>query len=91
MKIRLLKPIPQKGRIIPAGTILSSAPLSYMQKLVADGRAVQVGLYDAPETPFPPSLSKDRAKPGRAGKRAPGPVATGGNGKGTRGVVRKHG
>lgn len=39
MKVRLTKPLPQIGRVIPAGVILNDAPEALMEKLVRQGRA----------------------------------------------------
>ena len=39
MQVKLTKPLPQIGRVIPAGVILDDAPEALMEKLVRQGRA----------------------------------------------------
>lgn len=59
MKIRLTKPLPQIGKVVPAGVILDDAPEALKEKLVRQGRAVWVdnragGRADPPPAPLPP-------------------------------------
>lgn len=64
MKVKLTKPLPQIGRVIPAGVILDDAPLTLMEKLVRQGRAVWVSApaggeqQEAPPIPAPLPFSK---------------------------------
>ena len=57
MKVKLTKPLPQIGRVIPAGVILADAPEALMEKLVRQGRAVwvdpQAGEQVSPPSPAP--------------------------------------
>ena len=70
MKVKLTKPLPQIGRVIPAGVILTDAPEALMVKLVRQGRAVWVS--DEPEKPEalpePPAPAEPEQKPRRRRK-----------------------
>lgn len=68
MKVRLTKALPQIGRVIPAGVILSDAPEALMEKLVRQGRAVWVlseaegAQQDAPPRPDPLPFTDNRPR-----------------------------
>ena len=58
MKIRLTKPLPQIGKVVPAGVILDDAPEALKEKLVRQGRAEWVDAragvrVDPPPAPLP--------------------------------------
>lgn len=60
MKIRLTKPLPQIGKVVPAGVILDDAPEALKEKLVRQGRAEWVesragDRADPPPAPLPSS------------------------------------
>lgn len=40
MKIKLTQPLPQIGRVIPAGVLIEDAPFSLKDRLVKQGKAV---------------------------------------------------
>lgn len=40
MKIKLTQPLPQIGRVIPAGVLIEDAPYSLKERLVKQGKAV---------------------------------------------------
>ena len=69
MKIKLTKPLPQIGRVIPAGVILSDAPQALMEKLVRQGRAVwvdpQAGEQASPTSPAPLPFTEPKKRKGR--------------------------
>ena len=84
MKIRLTKPVVQFGRIIPPGVILSNAPVEFMRKLVAEGRAERVDGAKQPDGLSVAPASDDMGKPAQKGGGARKPVATAPKGKSER-------
>lgn len=65
MKVKLIKPLPQIGKVVPAGVILADAPEALMEKLVRQGRAVwvekQAGAgVDPPPAPLPTSVVMEK-------------------------------
>lgn len=61
MKIRLTKPLPQIGKVVPAGVVLDDAPEALKEKLVRQGRAEWVETragdrFDPPPAPLPSSV-----------------------------------
>ena len=71
MKVKLTSPLPQIGRVIPAGVILDDAPDCLMEKLVRQGRAVWVdtpaGEQVLPPSPAPLPFSKPARRRKKAG------------------------
>lgn len=68
MKIRLTRPLPQVGRVIPAGVVLD-APEGLSGRLIQDGRAEPAGSAQAAPAPAPVSETAAQKRKGR-GKRA---------------------
>lgn len=66
MKVKLTKPLPQIGRVIPCGVILSDAPDALMEKLVRQGRAVwvdpQAGEQASDPSPAPLPFSEPKKR-----------------------------
>ena len=88
MKIRLLKPLVQIGRIVPAGVILSDAPPVLMRKLVIKGAAEWVDVTNASKG-LPEAVSnEDIWKPAPVEKSQKQAVATRGNGASARKKVK---
>ena len=40
MRVKLVKPVPQIGRVIPAGVIIDDAPESFKKRLIREGKAI---------------------------------------------------
>ena len=72
MKIKLTKPLPQIGRVIPAGVMLEDAPIALMEKLVRQGRAVWVdhpaGEQASPSSPAPLPFTEPKKRKRRVTK-----------------------
>ena len=90
MKVRLTKPLRQSGRVIPAGVILSDAPVSLMQKLISEGHAELVCAKVA-KTASPASDIEDRGKPVQPPESPSAGVATASNAKPVRKKVKRNG
>lgn len=76
MKIRLTKPLPQIGRVVPAGVILSDAPQALMDRLVRQGAAEWVDPPAGRQVPPPAPASLPFSKPA---KKAGGRKKAGGD------------
>ena len=70
MKVKLTKPLPQIGRVLPAGVILSDAPEALMEKLVRQGRAVWVDTPAGEQVLVPSPAPLPFSKPTRRRKKA---------------------
>lgn len=62
MKVKLTKPLPQIGRVIPAGVVIDDAPETLMEKLVRQGRAVWVDEIGPQDDPEPHLTAKPRGR-----------------------------
>ena len=76
MRIRLTRPLVQYGRVIPPGVILSNAPPSFMQKLVAEGRAEMIDDATPPDVLSAAVATEDIGTPAQQAEAAPAAVAT---------------
>lgn len=74
MKIRLIKPLVQIGRVIPAGVILSDAPVPLMERLVKTGKAEM--LSEASERPSARPEQQGYAEYPKPKEEAQGPSQT---------------
>lgn len=79
MRIKLIKPLVQIGRVVPAGTILSDAPPSFMERLVRTGKAEIV--TDTPKTAPEASPEKTSLEYGEPSRDAQRPAQAAGRGK----------
>lgn len=70
MKIKLTQPLPQIGRVIPAGVLIEDAPYSLKERLVKQGKAVWAfdddddqgdGENSVPVSPVTPAVETEEA------------------------------
>ncbi len=62
MRIKLTQPLPQIGRVIPAGVYIEDAPFAFKDRLVKQGKAVWAfdddqgdGCESVPDSPISPT------------------------------------